>query len=261
MDKSITIGIATHKNYKFPKDEIYHPIFVGADKNGNVNWAENDNEFEDNISILNPYFCELTAIYHLWKNNNSDYKGLVHYRRHFYNGERFSEFKTGTFDKILNEKMIRKFFDTYDAILPKKREYHIETLYSHYDHSHQVKDLDMTRDIIVEKYPDYACSFDDVMNRTSAHMFNMFIMNKKDFNNYCNWMFDILFELQNRIDISEYDVQESRVFGYISELLLDVWLERNPINYKELPVMFMEKQNWLKKGGKFIINKFKNKKV
>lgn len=120
--------------------------------------------------------------------------------------------------------------------------------------------MDLTREIISELYPDYVTSFDKVMKSTSAHMFNMYIMKSQLFDDYAKWLFDILFELQKRADISQYSVQEQRLFGYVSELLLDVWLDQNQLSYKEVPVMFMEKQDWIKKGTGFIQRKFTGNK-
>ena len=57
---------------------------------------------------------------------------------------------------------------------------------------------------------------------------------------------------RKRVDISGYDMYEARIYGFVSEILLDVWLEANNINYKEQNVSFMEPQNWLKKGGLFL---------
>ena len=87
-------------------------------------------------------------------------------------------------------------------------------------------------------------------------MFNMFVMRRDYFTDYCQWLFDVLTELEKRIDISNYNPAEARVYGYISELLLDVWLEANNLEVYEQNVAFLEPQNWLKKGGLFLKRKF-----
>ena len=80
----IKIIVATHKKYKMPEEEIYLPIQVGAEEKDGLGYQK-DNEGE-NISLKNPYYCELTALYWAWKNydklGNPDYIGLMHYRRH-----------------------------------------------------------------------------------------------------------------------------------------------------------------------------------
>ena len=103
-------------------------------------------------------------------------------------------------------------------------------------------------------------AFNKVMNRTWGHMFNMFVMRKDYFDEYCDWLFTILFELEKRIDISNYTTMEARVFGFISELLLDVWLETKQVKCKEVNVSFMERQNWIKKGTLFLKRKFISRK-
>jgi hypothetical protein len=251
----VKILVATHKKYEFPKDPIYIPIQVGKSINTDLGYIGDNTG--DNISEKNPNFCELTALYWAWKNLDVEYIGLVHYRRYF--GK-----KTvwGSIDKkkedILNSNQLKRLLFKYDAILPKKRRYWIETNFSHYAHAHHKEDLIKAKEIILNKYPDYIPSFDIVMNRTYSHRFNMLIMKKDILDQYCQWLFDILFELENIIDISNYSKTQARVFGYISERLLDVWLEVNKVNYKELPVLFIEKQNWVKKGFAFIQRKFLN---
>lgn len=81
MDKSIKIVVATHKKYKMPENEMYLPLHVGAYGKESIGYQRDDEG--ENISNLNPYFCELTGLYWAWKNLKEDYIGLVHYRRLF----------------------------------------------------------------------------------------------------------------------------------------------------------------------------------
>lgn len=66
----------------------------------------------------------------------------------------------------------------YDVILPKMRNYYIETVRSQYEHAHFKKDLDETEKIIAEKYPGYSDAFNKVMNQRKLHILNMFVMKK-----------------------------------------------------------------------------------
>ena len=113
-----------------------------------------------------------------------------------------------------------------------KRKYYIENLYSHYAHTMYVEPLDETRKIIEEKYPEYLEEFDKLHKRTSAHMFNMFIMKKEILDEYCNWLFDILFELEKITDLTGYSRQEQRLYGFLSEFLLNVWVKHNKLKIK-----------------------------
>lgn len=249
---SIKILVATHKKYWMPDDDIYIPIQVGKDINYDLGYIGDNTG--NNISKKNQNYCELTAMFWAWQNLKADYIGLVHYRRYFTNHKRIISTKKKKLN-ILKEHDFEKILNSTDVIVPNKRRYYIETIRSHYNHAHYEKDLNETEKIIKELYPKYEKAFSAVMNRTWAHMFNMFVMKKIYFDKYCAWLFSILFELEKRIDISTYTKNEARVFGFISEMLLDVWLETNNVKYYEQNVSFMEKQNWLKKGGLFIKRK------
>ena len=80
-------------------------------------------------------------------------------------------------------------------------------------------------------------AFERLKTRRSAHMFNMMILKREHLDAYCTWLFDILFELERRVDASAYDAFHARFFGRVSELLLDVWLEQNPLNVVEVPLV------------------------
>ena len=251
----IVILIATHKSYQMPEDSVYLPIHVGAEGKRNADGTPLDlgyikDNTGDNISSKNANYCELTGLYWAWKNLDADYIGLAHYRRHF----RMNRSKD-IWGRVANRQFIEMKLKETDIILPKPRNYYIETNYSQYVHAHHKEDLDITREIINERYPKYIPAFDSLMKSTKGHRFNMFIMKKEYYDEYMFWMFDILFELENRLDISAYSVNDKRVFGFVSERLLDVWINTNQYNYTELPVQYMEKQNWLIKGGRFLKRK------
>lgn len=248
---NIKILVAAHKKYWMPDDPVYLPLHVGAEGKADLGYTKDNTG--DNISAKNKNFCELTGLYWAWKNLEAEYVGLVHYRRYFTRKEVSGvEAKRS---QILTEKDWEELLSKYSVIVPDKRKYYIESNRSHYNHAHHTEGLDITEQILKEKYPDYLPAFNTVMNRTWDHMFNMFVMRRDYFNDYMAWMFDILFELENRVDISGWDNYESRIYGFVSELLLDVWIEKNQINYKEQNVSFMEKQNWIKKGGNFLKRK------
>lgn len=249
----IKVIVATHKKCKVPEDKMYMPLHVGKEGKEDIGF-DGDNTGE-NISKKNPNFCELTGLYWLWKNDESDFKGLVHYRRYF-KGKGLGKDK---WSHVLTRDAAEKLLRTKEMILTKKQHYFIETIYSHYIHTHHKRDLDETRLIIKEIFPEYLSTFDRVMKKRSAHMFNMFITNREICSKYCDWLFTILFELENRIDISSYSPFEARVFGRISELLLDVWVNKNQISYCEVPCIYMGNVNWLKKGIGFLKAKFLKK--
>lgn len=244
-----TILIATHKAYRMPEMSIYMPLHVGCEGKEGLGYAGDNTG--DHISGKNANYCELTGLYWAWKNHDCDALGLAHYRRHFARKKSFAP----DWNNILNEEDVRRLFEKADVILPTPRNYFIETTYQQYVHAHHAIDLDTTRKILAEKYPGYLERYDAVMRRTWGHRFNMFIMKRELADAYCAWLFDILFELENRLDISAYSKNDARVFGFVSERLLDVWLETNGVRTTDVPVMFMEKQNWLKKGGAFLRRK------
>ncbi|CAI2649318.1 hypothetical protein AKUA2003_12450 [Apilactobacillus kunkeei] len=251
------VVIVSHKEIKMPDLEGYNPIQVG-DTSQNFEGYLRDNT-GNNISNKNPNYCELTAQYWLWKNDTSDVKGLVHYRR-FFEDNLFNITNKAKLKHIIKIKDIDKILQTYDLILPKKRNYVIETSYSHYIHAHMKEGLDVTENVIKENFPEYLESYNKVLQRRKAHMFNMFISSSKIFDDYSSWLFNVLSIVEKNIDISEWNQSESRIFGYISELLMDVWLDQHKdLKYKELRVGFIGNQHWIKKISNFIYRKVKNR--
>ena len=250
----IKIIVATHKKYRMPQDKMYMPVQAGRAISREVLADYTGDDTGDSISEKNKNYCELTCLYWAWKNLQADCIGLCHYRRHFAMNGRKDKWK-----RIADRECIEKLLGSNDAVLPKKRDYFIETTYQQYIHAHNRQDLDKTEEILKEFYPDYLPAYKNVMESTKGHRFNMMIMKRDVFDSYCQWLFDVLFRLEERLDISEYSDYDKRVFGFVSERLLDVWVEtqqkKNNFRYAEMPVVNMEKQNWIKKGANFLKRK------
>lgn len=242
-----------HKPYWIPDDKVYVPIQVGFGSqifNNNKPILRDDNGF--NISNRNKNYCELTAIYWIWKNCHHDYIGVDHYRRHFAES-RIGKKKT----IILKSERLVRLLSLNKVILPKKRHYFIETNYSQYCHAHHEIDLIKTRYILEKDYPEYLISFDYVMAKRSGHRFNMFIMPWHIFDSYCTWLFDIIFKLDDILDISTYNNYDSRVFGFVAERLLDVYLINNKIKILDMDYVFMDKEHLIRKYINFVKRKIK----
>jgi hypothetical protein len=252
IDVSISIGVATHKTYQMPLDPIYLPIQVGsAESHLNLHIARDDTG--DNISYMNRQYSELTGLYWIWKNIDTEYKGLVHYRRHFATKNRITRLLSNSrFDAIASGEEISRYVRKTGVLLPQKRHYYIESIYSHYAHTFDKHHLDTTREILIESFPTYLPAFDHVMSSRSAHLFNMFVMQSDRFNDYCSFLFPVINELTERIDSNRYDAFQARFPGRISERLLDVWLQTNSIDFIEQPVISPEPVNWYRKGTSFI---------
>lgn len=245
---NIKIIVATHKPYKMPKDPVYLPLQVGREGKRNIGFTADNTG--DNISDKNYNYCELTGLYWAWKNiPDADVIGLAHYRRHFMSLENK---KGGKWDRILSGEEIEKIMQEYDIIVPNKRNYYIETNESQYIHAHPKEDWEKMIVLIREQTPEYSLYLDKMRKMSSGHKFNMFIMKREALDDYCSWLFPILEKIEESM------LEKSRILGHISERMFDVWLyaNQNKYNFKEVPVKFMEKRNWIMKGLNFLWRKF-----
>jgi hypothetical protein len=245
----IQILVATHKVYEMPADPVYLPVETGRAYLPALGYTGDDTG--ENISEKKPAFCELSALYWGWKNLDADCLGLCHYRRYFVSrrgGSKRERILTGAeWEALLEETPV---------VVPKKRHYWIETNFSQYVHAHHQVDLETTRNILSEKYPEYLPAYDRVMARRSGHRFNMLAMRRDLLDAYCGWLFDVLLTLDERLDVSAYSENDRRACGFVGERLLDVWLETNGVPYREVPVANLERQHWPRKIAGFLKRKF-----
>lgn len=245
------ILVAAHKPYPMPENAIYQPVFVGAALKGGMPVGYVGDNTGKHMSEMNAHFNELTALY--WAKYNlqdEDVLGLMHYRR--YLGQKRSHQLTD----ILTEAEITTALTEVDVLVPKARNYVIEDQQTHYFNAHEHAPFEAMRDVIATSYPEYEAAFEQVCHATKAHLFNMQIMKQADFQAFTDFLFGVLEKVEPMIPYKEYDGQESRVFGFLSEYLLDTWMLTNNKTYREYPLVTTEKTNWLDKGSAFLLRKF-----
>lgn len=227
MSENLKLYVVSHSEEairEIRNDDVYTPLFVGRNGKDNLGFASDDG-CEDNISSKNKDYCELTGLYWMWKACDADVIGLCHYRRYF----------KGKNGKLIEKDEILDYLSDFDIILPKKTDLIKGSYWETYDGHYLFQALEITRDVIENKSPDYLEKYDELLNQSSFSNYNMFIAPRELINEYCSWVFPILEEVENRIDVDEYP----RVFGLISEAIFNVWIEYNGLSIKECPIYYL----------------------
>lgn len=241
---STKIYIAGHNNFDAPCDNGYAPMICGQDII-NIDTTFICDNSGNNISKLNKSFCELTALYWMWKNDTtSSVVGLNHYRRFFAKKnigcDEFTEYKSG---EILVKKEIAASNDFHigehddlDIIVSEK--HHTGNIIHQYNMCHYVEDMYIVRNIIEKIYPEYISAYDFLIkNCDYISRGNMFVAKKHIADQYSKWLFDILFEMSDMKFYKNYNDYQKRIFGFISERIMGVWLLKNR------PNLYMERRN------------------
>ena len=241
---NIKIFICAHKEVPLPQHPYFLPIQAGAALRDHIAGYQPDDE-GDNISIKNPHFCELTCHYWAWKNlKDVDIIGLNHYRRYFDFTKKWPQFSA---DKrfVSTENFLKTNYEfpdlelilqKYDIILPIARHWRVSNTKQYGDY-HIAKDWEILRQIIKDRSPQYMTSFEKTMDHSNKAVgYNMFITHWEHFNAYSEWLFDILFEVERRVPPIDDPIQ-SRIYGYMSERLINVFCELHHLRIKHIPVI------------------------
>lgn len=192
----------------------------------------------DNISTLNLYLNEVTALYWLWKNTSHAIIGLNHYRRFF----------TTDRKNFLTETQAREILREYDIIVA-------ENILSRLSSSCLQKILsgDDLEEFVVQifkkhlalKQPDYLDAFEIEANSYTGFQYEIFVTRKKIFDAYCEWLFSFLLDVTDevfaRTNIKEIrEPRKYRIISFVTERLMTVWLRKNRLKIKKLPIIFRE---------------------
>lgn len=261
-ENNIKIFVSCDKDSYVPNNPYLYPVQVGsALAKKRFDGMFHDDE-EDNISEKNRSYCELTAQYWAWKNQDADYYGFFHYRRYMCFDESLEDddiYGNVLADKITDEtlkklsiepEVMKEYITSHDAVVVKLRKLLSEnTVYSEYGVSNvqHKEDLDAVVDIIKRKYPEFVPAMEKYFASHEAHDCNMLIMRKDIFNDYCTWLFDILEESEKVIDTTYFNVQEYRVFGFLAERLCGLYFTylkiQGTYNIGEVPKVLFKNTN------------------
>ncbi|WP_419729643.1 DUF4422 domain-containing protein [Lichenicola sp.] len=232
----LRIYIATNARRDYPEGPGYLTLQTGTALSP-VRFGQVCDDTGDSISALNPSFCELTALYWIWKNDRSEFVSLTHHRRYFaptHHSLRFGEHHVASVDDFWELKQ------GCDILVPSPVKWLIphtqipQSGLQQYAEVHHPHDLFLAREELALQAPDYLDAFDYVMQTNVLSHHNMFVARKAAIDEYCSWLFPILFALEKIIPYSFYDGYQIRVFGYLAERLFNVWLAKNRRRYRIL---------------------------
>lgn len=210
----------------------------------------------DNISEKRNSFCELTVQYWAWKNVEADYYGLCHYRRYMsFSDKKYDVSTYGVIEKIypskkqinefgLDAEKIKQKINGFDAILTKKVDVtsfgpEIKSIKDYCEHStndFNLDDISILLDVIKEKYPEYYDCAVNYYNNPLSRWYNCYILKKDVFMKLCEWQFDILFEVEKRLDTNNYSSQKKRQLGFFGEHLFGIYFEYLKDNDSEIKI-------------------------
>lgn len=188
--------VGSSKNDFLPLDDIREKFLIDEQHDG------------DNIDSLNPWYCELTGLYYLWKHCDDDIVGLEHYRRYFVNAD----------GKLLSKKEILEMLNDNDIITPV---------------IHQPKTL---RDMVsnselytrfikfaIKKCPAYGACCETVFDSNTMCLCNMFICRKEVIDEYCEFIFELFKEFKEFETFCQRETPP-RYFGYLGEEFFRAYL-------------------------------------
>ena len=277
INPSLKILVCYHKPATLVENEIFVPIHVGRaqtafGKDGTIDAGERQwlydhmigDDTGENISDKTLIYSELTALYWAWKNydklGNPDYIGLMHYRRFLifhpekstsddwwkkFGGFRPDILTEEIINKYLSSDYIRRDIEKYDIYLyerpstkdPKVTEGENRA-------SRWACELRLSLDCMKEEYPELYETAQEYLSRTVGNRCNLMVMRREAFFEYCEFIFEFLGKLENRIaQLLKYCWTRNRILGLVAEWTLGIWAlhqSKGKYKVKGLPEIFVK---------------------
>lgn len=259
------ILVTYHKNAPIVKSDLFEPIRIGAAiSSENEDWAKDmpSDDTGDNISALNPTYNELTAIYWAWKHyvelGDPDHIGIAHYRRFFIFEKRKNAYyeqkaiNDKFFDAIKADAFKEETFLEYDFVAPMPNVR--KSVFDNYCSAHHKDDMLLALEIIKNSRPDIYEAAKKYVSNKAAFFYNMFILSRDDFFDYCDFVFGILTEFSAR-------TQHPTERLFISEVLTGIFFFHLIKQGKKpllLPVLFIGGKPTFKQSVAMVKKNFKD---
>lgn len=254
MEKKPDIKIFVSHRIDLDSETIDNPLYVNVrcgavfDKRENVDMLGDDTG--DNISEKRDSFCELTVMYWAWKNVKADYYGLCHYRRYLsFSSERYEVDNNGkqhVIEATLNVDSIKKYelnnlqkmkseitsvsgilIDSIDIKKVPTPKGYSDTIYEHWSHYKNILieegTLEQLKDIVKEMVPKWYDYFLEYLKMEYYYGFNCFILRKELFYELCEFIFPILFKLDEKLNTKYYSEFMLRTPGFMGEILIGLF--------------------------------------
>lgn len=275
MDLKIFVTHTSNKNDEVIDNALYTDVVAGA-VNQKLPMPEGfvgDNT-GTHISEKNKYYCELSTQYWAWKNVDAEYYGFCHYRRYMtLSGKDYSGYGESTRRGQINaailspstaelfglddQKSMEEYVKNYDIILPLEQDLSKlptcqgikKDVYGHFAGHDRMfmhaPDLDLLMELIDKLFPEYSEDAHKFMKQSTFWGFNCFVMKKELFHELCNFEFTILEEMEKHIDNTYYNRQQSRIYGFMAEILSCLFFyhlkrTRKDIKFGETQLIYFE---------------------
>lgn len=229
------VGFNTSSKYiykaKFYKDKMLKtpainpdyviPIQVGASQT-DVRVADILDNVGDNISDKNGNYSELTGLYWIWKNRIQNhyygddcYYGLVHYRRML---------------ELSDDDLLRLRDNDIDVILPYPMPYE-PNIEEHHKRYLSDAEWNAVLQALEELQPEYAEAFNLILKQDYLYNYNIVIAKSTIIEEYCSWLFPILFRIEELNDPKE-EKEPNRYIGYVGETLETLYFMYNKKRFR-----------------------------
>lgn len=148
------------------------------------------------------------------ENIQCDNVGICHYRRYFVQ------------DELLTIEYMEECLKTYDIIVPDSGMTMYENVYKHYENRHKIKDLNICGEVLLQKYPKDYAAFKWSLERNFMSLGNMVITSKTLYDEYCSWLFDILFEVEKELILKTMMIIRNVYLVFVRTIISDLVIKQ-----------------------------------